>query len=168
MTNPNPTNRRKFRFSLRTLMIVGVLLSLLLGWVGIECQKIRQERRSLEHLSEFQQGVAYRRLHVVTLRIGANTGGPNDDDLVHLKRFGRLEHLQVESSNVTDAGLRHIREIAGLKQLILWGTKNTDSGLHHLKAMTSLEKLVFVQTDVTAEGVYHLQDDLPDCLVHLN
>jgi len=40
MTNPNPTNRRLFRFSLRTLMAVIVLLGVGLGWFG---WKLREE-----------------------------------------------------------------------------------------------------------------------------
>ena len=44
--NPTP-KRRWFRFSLRTLLIVVVLLSLPLGWVGIVAERTWQQKRAV-------------------------------------------------------------------------------------------------------------------------
>jgi len=47
MTKTNPTSkRRKFRFSLRTLMAVMVLLCVGLGWFGWKMREAERQRKA--------------------------------------------------------------------------------------------------------------------------
>ena len=44
-----------------------------------------------------------------------------------------LRQLDLESTQITDAGLAHLKGLTGLRQLNLEGTKITDAGLADLK-----------------------------------
>jgi hypothetical protein len=57
--------------------------------------------------------------------------------------------------------LEHVKKLSGLQWLNLDGTQVTDAGLEHLKGLTSLESLLLRGTQVTDAGVAELQHALP-------
>ena len=53
--------------------------------------------------------------------------------MVHLKGLKSLQILDLESTNVTDAGLEHLKGLSQLRELYLGNTKVTDEGVQKLK-----------------------------------
>ena len=59
----------------------------------------------------------------------------------------------------------HLKALTKLKRLDLENTQVTDAGLVHLKGMTNLKRLYLDNTQVTDEGVKKLQQVLPNCRI---
>ena len=124
---------------------------------------------------------------------GIIINGPNvaDDDMVHVGRLTGLLYLEVQESDLTDAGIRELAAISHLRTLELRNVANlTDEGLkyfsqqQHLydvavtytkltnasvnffKGLPSLTKLYINSTSgVTEEGIISLKTGLPKCEV---
>jgi hypothetical protein len=72
-----------------------------------------------------------------------------------------LTHLQLEETEVTDAGLTHRKRLTKLKRLFLAGTRVSDTGIRHLKALPQLVYLDAEGTRVTDDRVAELQHAIP-------
>lgn len=57
------------------------------------------------------------------------------------KQLTSLKFLNLEQTDVTDAGLVHVRCLSNLQRLDLSGTRITDAGLEHLKPLRNLQEL---------------------------
>jgi hypothetical protein len=124
---------------------------------------------------------------------GIIINGPNvaDDDMVHVGHLTGLLYLEVQESDLTDAGIRELAAISHLRTLELRNVANlTDEGLkyfsqqQHLydlavtytkltnasvnffKSLPSLTKLYINSTSgVSEEGIISLKAGLPKCEV---
>jgi hypothetical protein len=124
---------------------------------------------------------------------GIVINGPNvtDEDMPEVGRLTGLLYLEIQASDLTDAGFRHLASIGSLRTLELRDVMNlTDEGLkyfsqqQHLydvavintrltnasvnffKGLPSLTKLYINSTSgVTEEGIISLKTGLPNCLV---
>ena len=181
MTNPNPTNRRKFRFSLRTLMAVMVLLSVALGWFGWKLREAERQRRAVEAIREAGGHVWYD--YDVDVIGTADSSAPAwltkllgedffsdvaivnlstevvGDEMLHdhLKGLTKLESLSLVSTQVTDGGIAHLVGATHLRNLTVYDTPLTDGGIAHLVGLTKLERLDLSGTQVTDSGIRHLK-----------
>ena len=82
-----------------------------------------------------------------------------DVDLSYLRqnlKLDRLESLELNNTQVTDAGMIHLRDLVELKRLYLNKTSVTDAGLVHLQELTSLQSLPIRDTQITLRGVVNL------------
>ena len=154
---------------MRVLLALVLLVGTLLGWLGIRVKRIRQQQRIVARFDEYNPYAEYRDGYVVKLVFPwdpfASRGGPNDEELVDVKGFIRLEYLDLNSSNLTDAGLFSIKDVKTLKTLRLCDTAITDSGLEQLETLTDLEHLSIVGCDVSEAGVAQLRGALPNCRI---
>jgi len=154
---------------LRTLLIVAVLLSVALGWLGIVAERTRQQKKTLERFRKYGPLAEFRFGNVVGLTLtdpdqhGPDYGG--DDDLLHLKELTQLECLTIECHNVTEDGLSQLEHIRLLKRLDLYELRITDSGMDSLKKLNNLEELYLLRADVGEADIEELQKALPKCLM---
>jgi len=72
-----------------------------------------------------------------------------------------LWSLDLDGTEITDAGLAHLAGLRRLQWLQLNDTMITDAGLIHLRNMSNLTKLNVNDTYVTEEGVQELFKVLP-------
>lgn len=61
---PPITKHRRFRFSLRTLLIVVVVLGVVLGWFAFKMRKAERQRKAVEAIREAGGVVIYDCAHV--------------------------------------------------------------------------------------------------------
>ncbi len=81
-----------------------------------------------------------------------------DEALAYVGQLGRLTHLTLIGSTVTDTGLAHLRGLSDLESLMLRGcTLFADAGLVHLEEMVGLKELVLDDAQVTDAGLAHLR-----------
>ncbi len=80
-----------------------------------------------------------------------------DAGLVHLAGLTSLQTLALFNTQVTDAGLRHLKGLTSLQTLGLSNTQITDAGLVHLAGLTSLQGLNLSGTKITDAGLVHLK-----------
>jgi len=91
-----------------------------------------------------------------TFSIVYSTPEVGDEDLEHLAGLGKLEHLNLFGTKVTDAGLAHLTE-TNPTGLTLSETQVTDNGLKHLKGLSGLERLSLQRVNITDAGLLHLK-----------
>jgi hypothetical protein len=135
-SDPPKPERRWPQVSLRTLLVVAVVLSVVSAWIGV---RIENDRRIVAKLSESG-----------SVEVGYE--------------WGRV--MWLSGSSVTDAELERLQGLTKLKTLYLRETKITDAGLEHLKGLTNLRWLELVNVEVTEEGVNKLQGALPNCTIN--
>lgn len=68
----------------------------------------------------------------------------------------KLAHINLDSSNLTDAGAKELVQCAGLSDISLNSTKVTDDGIKSLTAMKGLQKLALSNTALTDKGLVEL------------
>jgi hypothetical protein len=86
-----------------------------------------------------------------------------------LEQIGALESLvtlNIEYTEITDAGLAHLKTLSKLETLILRGTEITDEGLVHVEQLKTLTTLDVEFAPVSEEGVARLQKALPHCKIN--
>jgi len=163
---PRP-KRRWYQFSLRTLLVFVLVLSVPLAWLAMKMQKARKEREAEKAILKAGGVIFYdsdtsfpvpTRLHVSFVdpfRVNIT-----DDVLVHVKELanrGERMCLHLGGTQVTDAGLENLKGLTSLEELWLRDTNVTDAGLKYLEGLTSLEWLELAYTNVTDAGLDHLK-----------
>ncbi len=160
---------RRFQFSLRTLLLLFVIASLVSVWVGLWCrQKVRREQpgqRSADGLGKARpllsggSGSPLRLFFEDVARI-------RDADLMDLKELAKqgrvLQELNLHGAPIGDAGLVHLQAVPELKRLWLDRTRVTDDGLVHLQAVPKLKELSLNRTRVGDDGLRRLVSQLPE------
>ena len=194
MNNPKSPKpkRRWYQYSLRTLMLFMLVMSVGFAWLGWKAQRLRNEQEAVAKIERMGGSV-----NVGNDHLGTDPGmrpaidrfvckllgfpGPSmnysvnwvdlsdtdvtDADLAALRELTNLDELHLDRTQVTDTGLEHLKELTNLRWLFLGGTQVTDAGLEHLKELTNLLTLGLSGTHVTDTGLEHLKE-LPnlECL----
>ena len=108
--------------------------------------------------------------HVVWVHMGSIEGSPrfSDDDLVHVAALYDLQDLNLQGSNITDAGLPKLAGLKKLRTLYLSGTHVTDKGLRSVASLSGLEELTLAYCNIADNVISGLQQ-LPSLkLLNLN
>jgi hypothetical protein len=72
-----------------------------------------------------------------------------DKDMELIGVFASLDQLDLENSQVSDAGMVHLADKKKLKRLFLSGTQITDAGLAQLREVSDIEELVLDGVPIT-------------------
>ena len=101
-STPRP-RRRWWWLSVRSLMLVVLIVGGLIGW---EANRVSRMRRAIGQLGQL------RTLQVASRRI-------SDNGLIPVGRLLNLEHLKIDSSKISDAGIKHLTGLSRLESLSL-------------------------------------------------
>jgi len=146
MTDTPKPKLHWFQFSLRTLLVQMLLVSIMMSWVSVKMQQARRKREAVEAVE----------------KLGGKVTWYLQSGLEMLRERG----VDFSGTAVTDAGLEHLKRLSQLRLLWLSNTAVTDAGLEHLTGLNQLEELYLDGTQVSAEGVKNLQHALPNCKIH--
>jgi hypothetical protein len=171
--------RRRFQFSLRSLLVFVLLCAVVSSWFAVRMKQAREQREVLEIIVVRLGGtIVYDHWEMVgpalpraassRKLLGADFFSDvfllyldgtqvTDAGLEHLKGLTALQGLSLDGTQVTDAGLEHLKGLTALQGLYLDGTQVTDAGLEHLKGLTALQWLYLDGTQVTDAGLEHLK-----------
>ena len=177
-TTPKP-RRRWLQFSLRTMILIMLLIGCGLGWFAHERKQARDQRKAAMEIKQLG-GVAmqcgryepqngwksrvpswlkrilgddvFLTISYVSLRKSKAT----DKDLVRLRAFPQLKELDLSESHITDAGLVHLDGTPRLQKLTIGRGAITDEGLVHVGRLSSLRELNLACSKVTDAGLVHL------------
>ena len=175
-----PTTRWR-QFSLRGLLLLITLASVLLAWCGWRLQRVRIESKAADAIVEAGGEVAYANQFdgrvsrmtpypAHTSKIGAwlqQLLGVNplqrmvsvklvdDTSLALVSKYSLtgLEIVRLEGSQITDAGLAHIRDCTQVRVLSLDGARVSDGGLDNIRRYKQLEELWLNNTLVSEAGI---------------
>jgi hypothetical protein len=178
--------RRHFRFSVRCLLLLIVVIACGFGWLARVVRTGNVQRRSVAAIYQAGGWVVYdttwdeggtssswkpRWPDWLLDRLGVDYFGNvvfinlhdrgTDDVLEKVARLPYLKQLHRPGFAVSDGGLAHLERASKLQYLSLDGTQVTDAGLMHLKGLTELKWLKVTRAKVTAAGIAELQKTLP-------
>ena len=178
-----PVKKRFLRYSLRTMLVVVLVLSVWLGWMANGAAK---QRRAVSLVKELGGHVAYE-CEIAYPRTGApillpptvapiidktviyepRSEGLLDNLLGHdwfhwFHDVDRVAFLYGTSSNLTDEQLGEVVDVLPyIVHLHLCGRSITDAGLDHLASLKKLEAVLLHGTSVTDDGIARLQSQSP-------
>lgn len=89
-----------------------------------------------------------------------------DEVLEQIGTLTTLVTINLEYTEITDAGLTHLAGLRNIRTLVLRGTEITDEGLVQLEPLTTLTELDLEFTAVSDDGIARLQEALPSCTVN--
>jgi hypothetical protein len=161
---PPTRKRRRFQFSLRSLLIVTIVVSVACGWLGKKIEQKHREREVVEAIRKLGGAVYYD-------YDGRDFLSPPPDSPQNAEPFGpawlrsllgdnffsEVTSVSFASDNLTDDGLGDIELLPQLKSLRLSDSQITDAGLKHLEALSQLENLVLDTRGITDVGLEHLK-----------
>jgi hypothetical protein len=176
--------RWRFQFSLRSLLILTVVVAVPFSWLAVEINGARKQKEVVDALSQFTGSVSYdyeydsignwiptteppgpswlRKVlgddffvNVVIVYFA----GPKAEDaaLKYLEGMKQVREIQFIKTRITDAGLEHIKGLNQLKELYFNHDQITDAGLEHLKGLNRLEILFLRVNKITDTGLEHLK-----------
>jgi len=161
------TQKQRFQFGIRTILILVLIASFPLAWVAYDVQKSRDRDAVEREWNRRGANVNFapdRRIVWLGYRSDA-AAGITDDDLKYLEEALDVEYLDLRDTAITDAGLSKLRPLKKLYGVNLAGTEVTNDGLHHFYDMTLIRVLDLTRTNVTADGVEQFKTARPDCEV---
>jgi hypothetical protein len=178
----NPPIRRGMRFSLRALLLVVLFASIGFGGLQIMMEPARKQRAAVAALAKAGCAVNYERgcydvpgasgssvprwaravfgddfFFTVVAADAYHQRTFDDHAAAYLQELPNLEAIELNGTQITDAGLAHLAGLTNLRELLLTDEQITDAGLSHLKRLPNLELLMLNGTQVTAAGVAHLE-----------
>ena len=146
--------RRRFQFSLWSLLVLVVVVAVPCSWLAIEKQRAKGQKDVVDGLSRMGCRVEYWQLN--------SQGEPErcekPAETPWLKRllgddfFGMVLQANFASSGITDAGLEHLKGLPQLRAINLDDTNITEVGLQYISGLTQLEDLALRQSKVARLG----------------
>lgn len=174
--------RWRFQFSVRSLLMLTVVVAIPCSWLAVEMKRARARECASKAVYQCGGGVytvckpTWKKPLFPTLTdflrlrefLGADFFDHTDsislDDTpatdATLEIVGVLtdtSSLDLDKTQITDAGLEHLKRLTNLRSLSLSHTQITDAGLEHLKRLTQLQTLKLWDTKVTDAGLDHLK-----------
>jgi hypothetical protein len=168
-----PTPRRRWlQFTLRTMLVLILIVSVPLGWFAHKLREAREHRAAVKAIQTLGGRVGSwpdrlgrlpgEEVYGDLVWVNLSRTPVRDAGLVYLRGLRTLYRLNLDATKVTDAGLVHLNGLTQLEELSLDSTQITDAGLEHLRGLTQLRTVDLRNTQVTDKGVNELQKALPN------
>ena len=165
-STPTKPQRRWYQFSLRTFLVLVLLVSIGLSWLAVKREKANRQREAVKAILDLGGTVSYD--YEWDEFAGKNETSASawlrslfGDDLFHDVETVQLRWVQSKGAVVNqvdgETRLAGLGEFDGLKQLDLYFSEITDRELSHIKKLTKLEDLSLVGNPVTDAGLQHLK-----------
>ena len=151
--------RRRFQFSIRSLLLFVVVVAVVCSWLAVKMQQARRQREAVEAVEKGDGWADYD--YEIDADGNSLPGTPEPSGPSWLRNLLGVDFLsdvrQLDYDRATDAELMHLKGLTSLEILRFFGAQFTDTGLMHLEGLTSLETLRFDTTQVTDAGLVHLK-----------
>lgn len=168
---------RRFRFSLRSLMLVVTLFSI---WMGHYLDSVRRRREAVQSIERLHGDISYdydlleengieepRWKRWVRSRLGAEYVAQVNTVWFSGREVGDggISCFHWPKSEICDDELKMFQDLPAVTELGLRDTGITYGGVRHLKRLTKLRFLDLTGTGITPEGVRELRLALPNCRI---
>ena len=172
--------RWRFQFSIRSLLVLVVVVAVPCSWMTAEIKKADRQQAAKTAFQRFPGYVQYG-----FQRSGQPSASPapswlcrllgndffasiefvclacdkrfTDADMEHVESLPRLKMLRLGSANITNAGLQHLAILTDLEDLSLGRTQVSDAGLEHVQGLTQLRRLNLYATNISDSGLEYLK-----------
>jgi hypothetical protein len=161
------TNRRRYQFRMRTLLVVMLLFGVGIGWTGHRMYRARQNRARLaafdKEVSELEALGCSVRTELTRRRTWLekrfhDPGGPE----VYVREVRKVTFSQLPPTpgqgNLNAAAVDHLAKLENLESVTLClGRRCTDAELEHLAGLTKLRHLMIYGYGLTDAGLKYLR-----------
>jgi hypothetical protein len=160
--------RRRFQFSLRTLLALVVVVALPFSWLAVEMKMAREHRAVVEAIQKLDGGIGYdwefqpisytAPVSVELVRLPS----PQPPEPPWLRSclgdnfFANVVRVHLFGEKITDEVLANIARVTQLHTLELFDAQITDAGMAHIARLTQLHNLRLYDTRVSDAGLQHL------------
>ena len=156
---PPKSRRRWFSFSLRSMMLLVVVIAIPLGW------KVNRARNQRVVVAELQKltvtDIAYD-YQFVAMKNGRGKSLPPGPgwliDLLGEEYFVEVVQIAVDDPQVTDETIALIARLPKIERVTLKSDRITDGGLVHFAGMHNLEVVTLYSNRITGAGLVHLAE----------
>ena len=177
-TMPNNRAKRKprwLRYSLRSMLLVVLVLSVWLGYKANQAAKQRRAVRTIYELggqvgydfayTEYRQPPGPAWIHKLlgidwfnaVVDVDVIDFTVDDHQLAALiGDLPDIKHMDLTDTTVNGEGLEHVASLRQLETLSLGDTHITDANLRHLRRCRALTALWLYRTGITDAGLVHL------------
>ena len=156
---PKPA-RRWLRFSLRSMLLLVLVIAIPLGW---KVNRSRNQRIVVAELRKLNARIIYD-YQIVNGIYVPNLPQPGPKwltDLLGKEYFIEVYHVAVDGPQVNDKTIVLISKLPGVVSVALVGRTSgagiTDDGMAHLAEMANLENLALRSNRITGTGLMHLR-----------
>lgn len=175
VSTTSPLRRRRFQYTLRTLLGLFLVFGLALGWLVPRMKRAAAQRRAVEAIEADYGGaiVAYHagwfrdrdENHLRTetdpcvpfrQRDEPDCASEGEPDWLRNLLGADFFHPVLELGGLPDDGLKYLDGLRQLQVLCLNGVPVSDSALSNLRNLTALRRLDLSETNVTDAGLCHL------------
>jgi hypothetical protein len=174
--------RRWFQFSLRTLLILTLIVALSCRWLGKRIERNRDERAAVQAIVKLGGNLFYSREGAneweafARIEPAAGSGwyqdffGESEDNkpvaVVFGASYGNASYgIRNPRMKIDGRGLINLNALTSLEMVDLRVTEIGDADLESFKSMTWLKRIDLRQTGVTRAAVDELQKALPGCQI---
>ena len=150
--------RRRFQFTIRSLLLLTLIVSTWGSWFGVEMRAAKRQNEAVGVIEKLGGGVHYD---------WSGNPNPQPPGPAWLRRvlgedfFATVDGAFLEGSQGTDGDMENLKGLTQLRYLVLSDTQVTDAGLEHLKRLPQLYILSLDSTQVTDAGLENLKGSLP-------
>ena len=156
--------RRRFQFSLRSLMLFTAVVAISFSWLANEMRYASKQRQVLARILETKCYVNYRKRRI-PLPVGSFSYPVNKLGLVCFwpRRwlgddfFVSVDYVYLTTPGVTKSLLSDLAGLRDLRTLTLEQTEITDDGMEALAGLRQLTDLSIHDSSITDAGLKHLQ-----------
>src|SRR5258708_7595905 len=134
--DPPKRKRRRFQFSLRTLLIFTLVVAVACAWLGRKIEQKRREREAVEAIVK-KGGVAW---YEMENGIEKPAGPDWLRNLLGEDFFSEVQGVDFYHRPVTDSELGFLKTLTTIQTLNLESTRVTDAGLANLEGLIRLTK----------------------------
>ncbi len=172
--------RRRFQFSIRSLLVLVVVVAVPCSWMTVEMKKAERQQVAKTAFQRFPGYVMYgyersgqqsaslapswlcrslgcdffASIEFVCLACDKRF---TDADMEHVESLPRLKMLRLGGANITNDGLQHLAVLTDLEELSLHRTQVGDAGLEHVQGLTQLRRLNLYATNISDSGLKYLK-----------
>jgi biotin transporter BioY len=171
--------RWRFQFSLRSLLVLPLVVALVCGWLATEIKRAKRQREAVAAIRALGGFAIYDYLVAETANRPPQSPGPEwarrilgtdfFADVIDVRSMAfAMRWLRVGShfdsdvtrpgSNpITDAWLEQIAKLPSIEALDLQYSRVSDAGLGQIRGLTRLADLNLAATSITDAGLEHLR-----------
>lgn len=171
-----------YQYTLRTLLLVTLLCSLLLSWFAVIRQRAKRQHDAVDVITRLHGLVSYdcdglgspnhrdppypkwlRDLlgddfFMTVIDVSLGNSDVTEADLLFLESFPGVTYLDLNNTQVGDVALEYLTNTTKkLEHLDLAATKVTDAGLKNLRGRLCLRTLSLLETQVGNDGLSPIQ-----------
>jgi len=168
--------RWRFQFSIRSLLVMTVVVAMPFSWLSVEMNRAKKQRDAAAVFRNCGGTVEFGWMFHWTPNAGPKgqvwlnellgedffndvvfvAGVSNDASMQSLKGTTSVEAFDLSGTQITDAGLQHLAGMSQLDTLSLDNTRVTNAGLVHLAGLPRLQRLCLRSTAISDAGLQHL------------